>query len=182
MGIGRVSLIAFSISILVLASFSANEKAYGGGIGFCLDSSDCDDSNVCTVDICDNFSCLNAPIGGSCDDGEFCTTGDTCSSGVCVGGSPTDCSDGNVCTEDLCNETIDTCENPDEEDGTPCGNPLVCFMGSCVADGAESVGGTFIQPDKTVLLLAGAQSISMWMIPVVVTGIGIGVFVVIRRK
>jgi len=43
------------------------------------------------------------------------------------------------------------------------------------------VGGTFIPLDTTALLLAGAQSISMWMIPVVVAGIGIGVFVIKRR-
>jgi len=45
-----------------------------------------------------------------------------------------------------------------------------------------NVGGTYIPMDKTALLLAGAQSISMWMIPVVIAGVGIGVFVIIRRK
>jgi len=36
--------------------------------------------------------------------------------------------------------------------------------------------------DTTALLLAGVQSISMWMIPVVAAGVGIGVFVIKRRK
>ena len=44
------------------------------------------------------------------------------------------------------------------------------------------IGGTFVPIDSTALLLAGVQSISMWMIPVVVAGIGIGVFVIKRRK
>jgi len=44
------------------------------------------------------------------------------------------------------------------------------------------VGGTYIPIDNSVLILAGAQSISMWMIPVVIAGIGIGVFVIKRRK
>ena len=44
------------------------------------------------------------------------------------------------------------------------------------------IGGTYIPIDQTALLLAGVQSISMWMIPVILAGIGIGVFVVIRRK
>jgi len=44
------------------------------------------------------------------------------------------------------------------------------------------IGGTFIPLDTTALLLAGAQSVSMWMIPVVVAGIGIGVFVIKRRE
>jgi len=43
------------------------------------------------------------------------------------------------------------------------------------------VGGTSIPIDTTALLLAGVQSISMWMIPIL-AGIGIGVFVIIRRK
>ncbi len=44
------------------------------------------------------------------------------------------------------------------------------------------IGGTFIPIDQTALLLAGVQSISMWMIPVVIAGVGIGVFVIKRRK
>ena len=45
-----------------------------------------------------------------------------------------------------------------------------------------AVGGTMIPIDTTALLLAGVQSISMWMIPVVAAGIGIGIFVIKRRK
>ena len=45
-----------------------------------------------------------------------------------------------------------------------------------------SIGGTNIPIDQTALLLAGVQSISMWMIPVVIAGIGIGVFVIKRRN
>jgi len=46
------------------------------------------------------------------------------------------------------------------------------------------VGGSMVPIDTSALLLAGAQSISMWMIPVVVAGvgIGIGVFVIKRRN
>jgi len=44
------------------------------------------------------------------------------------------------------------------------------------------VGGTSIPIDTTSLLLAGAQSISLWMIPVVVAGVIIGVFVIKRKK
>ena len=44
------------------------------------------------------------------------------------------------------------------------------------------IGGTNIPIDQTALLLAGVQSISMWMIPVVIAGIGIGVFVIKRRN
>ena len=45
-----------------------------------------------------------------------------------------------------------------------------------------TIGGTLIPIDTTILLLAGVQSISMWMIPVVAAGVGIGVLVIKRRK
>jgi len=44
------------------------------------------------------------------------------------------------------------------------------------------IGGTYIPIDQSALLLAGVQSISMWMIPVVIAGIGIGIFVIKRKK
>ncbi len=42
------------------------------------------------------------------------------------------------------------------------------------------VGGEFLPIDSTALLLASAQSFS-WMIPVVLSGLGIGLFVVSRK-
>jgi len=48
--------------------------------------------------------------------------------------------------------------------------------------GCQLIGGTYIPIDQSALLLAGVQSISMWMIPVLIAGIGIGVFVIKRRK
>ena len=45
-----------------------------------------------------------------------------------------------------------------------------------------TIGGTFVPIDQSALLLAGVQSISMWMIPVILAGIGIAVFVIKRRK
>jgi len=43
------------------------------------------------------------------------------------------------------------------------------------------VGGEFLLTDSTALLLTGAQSFS-WMIPVILSGIGIGLFVVSRKS
>ena len=49
--------------------------------------------------------------------------------------------------------------------------------------GVESIiGGEIIPINTTALLLAGVQSVSMWMIPVVVSGAGIGVFVIMRTR
>jgi len=44
------------------------------------------------------------------------------------------------------------------------------------------VGGTSIPIDQSALLLAGVQSISMWMIPVLAVGVVVGVFVIKRRN
>jgi hypothetical protein len=43
------------------------------------------------------------------------------------------------------------------------------------------VGGELIPIETTSLILAGAQSFS-WMIPVILSGIGIGLFVVSRKS
>jgi len=45
----------------------------------------------------------------------------------------------------------------------------------------QVVGGEFLPIDSTALLLAGTQSFS-WMIPLVLSGIGIGLFVVSRKS
>jgi len=44
------------------------------------------------------------------------------------------------------------------------------------------VGGFDVSINTSSLLLAGVQSVSMWMIPVVIAGVGIGIFVIKRRQ
>jgi len=56
------------------------------------------------------------------------------------------------------------------------GNDIVRIASICV-----EVGGNLVPIDSTALLLAGAQTFS-WMIPVVLSGIGIGLFVVSRKS
>jgi len=53
-------------------------------------------------------------------------------------------------------------------------------LNACIADVA--VGGSDVSINTSALLLAGVESISMWMIPVVIAGIGIGIFVIKRRN
>ena len=55
----------------------------------------------------------------------------------------------------------------------PVGEEIAC-------EDITPVGGKIFPIDTTALLLAGAQSFS-WMIPVVLSGIGIGLFVVSRK-
>ncbi len=62
------------------------------------------------------------------------------------------------------------------------GESIEGLDGLAIQSETITVGGTFVPIDQSALLLAGAQSISMWMIPVVIAGIGIGVFVIKRRN
>ncbi len=105
--------------------------------GTCAHSTptNCDDSNVCTADSCDpnTGNCVNAPLtGGTCDDGNDCTSSDTCNRGSCVGQqirgcckTIADCDDGNLCTIEAC--TNRTCSN------TPvsCPAPDRCTIATC---------------------------------------------------
>ena len=54
----------------------------------------CDDGEPCTTDACqpEDGRCLNEPLedGLTCDDGELCTHHETCTAGVCGGGSSVD--------------------------------------------------------------------------------------------
>lgn len=51
----------------------------------------------------------NKANGTSCDDGQFCTIGETCQSGTCISGPDRDCSDSEFCTIDSCNDDLNIC-------------------------------------------------------------------------
>jgi hypothetical protein len=71
------------------------------------------------------------PNGTNC--GDACTTGGTCQSGQCTGGSPLVCDDNNVCNG------LETC---DPLTGCVPGQPLDCVDGnSCTADLCAPIGG-----------------------------------------
>ena len=66
----------------------------------------CDDSNACTNDSCDPGSgnCLNPDVANDtpCPDADLCNGDETCQSGTCSAGTPPDCDDQDVCTNDDC--------------------------------------------------------------------------------
>jgi len=76
------------------------------------------------------------------------------------------------------------CEpNPDWEDIVFAKDPATSISLVTIwtkSFGDPPIGGTMVPIDTTALLLAGAQSISMWMIPVAIAGVGVSIFVVIR--
>jgi cysteine-rich repeat protein len=68
-----------------------------------LPGSRCDTGNPCSESICDGSgACLPVPISGACDDGNSCTTDDTCVDARCEGTALADgasCDDGNACQQ-----------------------------------------------------------------------------------
>lgn len=67
--------------------------------------------------------------GQGCDDGLFCTTGETCQAGVCSGGAQTDCDDGIGCTLDTCSEADRACRH--DADDSLCDDGVGCTIDSC---------------------------------------------------
>jgi hypothetical protein len=79
--------------------------------------------------------CAENPDGTSCDDENPCTTGETCSGGLCGGGTTRTCDDSDVCTDDACDPATGECTNTPNtagcDDGDPCTVGDVCASGTC---------------------------------------------------
>lgn len=65
--------------------------------------------------------CTDLTLAGACEDGNPCTTGESCAGGSCTGGSDVVCDDGDLCTSETCDPNLgcvaegitpplDTCE------------------------------------------------------------------------
>ncbi len=81
--------------------------------------SDCSEVCVEATDSCTG----NDNNGAVCNDGNSCTTPDTCSAGTC-GGPGLSCDDGNVCTADSCDAGGGCVHTP--LSGTSCDDTLYC--------------------------------------------------------
>jgi hypothetical protein len=117
-------------------------------VAACATDDDClgHDYGPCARPHCnpDALACepLALPDHVYCDDGDPCTTGDTCLQGVCSGGRPVTCDDANPCTQDACKEsdgqtacthtplTGDACD-----DGNLCTLLDACAEGHCLGTG-----------------------------------------------
>jgi hypothetical protein len=105
----------------------------------------CDDKNVCTADSCDTLTgkCSNAPIAGKCEDGNLCTTGDSCAAGACTAGLVVNCDDKNACTVDACTTATGLCaykllSGTACSDGNLCTTVDGCVTGKCVGSTAPN--------------------------------------------
>jgi hypothetical protein len=112
--------------------------------GICVGGSplNCDDADVCTDDSCNPATgCVYANNTAPCDDSDACTTSDTCSGGICVGGSPLNCDDADVCTDDSCNPAtgcVYTNNTAPCDDSDACTTSDTCSGGICAGGGAPN--------------------------------------------
>lgn len=118
----------------------------------------CTEFSACAVATCDpTAGCGSKPKDGACDDGNKCTTDDSCVGGVCKGGSELVC-DGSQCqtakcdaatgacmTKDLpagaaCSDGDDKCTADDKCDNGKCaGTPIACDDGdACTKDACKA--------------------------------------------
>ncbi len=94
-------------------------------------SEQCDDGGTGDGDGCSSTCQYET---GPCDDGLFCTTGETWTAGTCAGGSPMSTDDGVACTDDGCDEATDSIVNT--------ANSANCDDGDeCTADACDEVAG-----------------------------------------
>src|SRR5207253_2626937 len=94
----------------------------------CLSGTSCDGAGACVG---------GTPNTAPCNDGNACTTADTCAGRVCVGGPPPNCNDGSVCTTDSCDPATGCVNAPNT---LPCNNGNACTTADTCAGGV-CVGG-----------------------------------------
>ncbi len=112
---------------------------------------DCDDSNPCTDDLCDSKAgCKAVNTIGACEDGDLCTKGDTCATGICVSGPKLACDDDNDCTLDGCDKAKGSCVHDGKPyDGDPCdADKSVCTKADSCAAGTCVPGKALVCDDQ----------------------------------
>ena len=81
----------------------------------------CNDGNPCTDDSCDSHAgCRNIDNSLPCDDGQSCTTNDTCSAGLCTGEGTCPCADADgdgfaECSSGVCDPAGLQCGDCDDD-------------------------------------------------------------------
>lgn len=120
----------------------------GSDCGECRIDAHCDDSNPCTLDVCESGCCSHDPDDtGLCDDGSFCNGPDACHGGSCVNQGPSPCMD-------ACNEATGcaSCGGMTQPccPGGLCSGDLACISGTCSVCGTLAgpccFGGGCMQP------------------------------------
>ncbi len=108
----------------------------------CQNDSDCEDSNPCTINTCQDNHCSTALVddGTGCDDGLYCSYPDTCTGGICSGPNQ-DCSgQSDQCNQGVCNESAGRCESQPIREGQACDDGLYCNVDETCQSGVCTGG------------------------------------------
>ena len=118
----------------------------GGGPFPCgSDCSKISTGNPCLEAACNETTSMCEVVfvtaGTECDDGLYCTNGDSCQEGVCEGGPPNDCGDSAPdCNSIVCDEASRSCGVVPADEGTTCQLADLCVAGSTCQAGVCSGG------------------------------------------
>jgi hypothetical protein len=126
---------------------------------------DCNDSNACTEDRCEEpYGCRNLNNDHSCDDANPCTVDDVCRAGLCSGEIKT-CASSDACTYGSCDPSSGECRLLARPDGTRCDDAdsctdvELCAAGSCKAAltscGPNATACTSAQPENQCTCASG---------------------------
>ena len=121
----------------------------GGAPRVCTALSQCHDPGTCDP----ATGCSNPPKanGTACNDGNACTTVDSCQSGACTGASPIVCTAISGChVPGVCDPASGTCSTPFRQNGFPCDDSNACTEGSFCTNGACGGGAAIacVPPDQ----------------------------------
>lgn len=90
----------------------------------------CPDPGPCKTASCDPVTgdcvTMNLPDGTSCDDGDACTSNETCSAGVCEPQALVFCTPSGPCKTSECNPATGSCEESNRLDGASCNDNNAC--------------------------------------------------------
>lgn len=97
-------------------------------------------TDQCTVGVCDevtgNCAVVPAADGAECEDGFFCTIGDSCYGGVCQAGLPNTCAiEPDPCEVVTCLEATQSCTVGLAADGTDCQPDDLCQINATCLNG-----------------------------------------------
>jgi cysteine-rich repeat protein len=108
---------------------SVNVSACGNGT--IEAGEECDDGNQQGNDCCST----TCQAETTCEDGNLCTTPDSCVTGTCTAGPPRNCDDGNECTVDSCNPMTGCVYDTTFRNGLACDDGDFCTQRDACVNG-----------------------------------------------